>query len=116
MGLESDVHKMNKKESHVSNKINIKTQNLDENSDIEEGKDLRNGNRTTTERVNAGILVKSKTPDSVGTISNKECPNTIKAEIGPNGNVPTQKSINDIINQRIIGELDVETNYLRSSA
>lgn len=116
-GLESDIHKLDNKESHVSNRLNIKRQNLDENSDIdEEGKDIRNGNRTITERVNGGILIKSKTPDSVGTISNKEVSNTIKAEMGNSGNVPAQNSINEIINQRIIGELDVETNYLRSSA
>ena len=62
-------------------------------------------------------MLNMKTPESMDVRVDKD---GVAEIVGSNTNLPKktsgQKSIKELINNKVIGELDVETNYLRASA
>ena len=88
----------------------VKTDKLDEDSEIDTEKDVK---RRGTGLVDTSNQIAAKTPDSIDNNGEQTTGNQMPAEtIKPN----VKTEINKILSNNVIGELDVETNYLRSSA
>ena len=61
------------------------------------------------------MLIK-KTPESMEVRADKDGATQIVSETNLPKKTPGQSSIKELLNNKVIGELDVETNYLRASA
>ena len=58
-----------------------------------------------------------KTPESMEVRADKDgAPEIVSSDTNLPKKTPGQSSIKELINNKVIGELDVETNYLRASA
>ena len=94
-----------------------------------EKEDAKNNNEPVNTKINSeadaaaalehenGRKMLMKTPESMEVRTNKDgTQEIVRSSQNIQKKPPSQKSIKDLINNKVIGELDVETNYLRASA